>query len=240
MPPINLDDFLASRFQLSLPPDLDFERWREAGAALSRLERGVQWAIGDWWAFGQHHYGDRVRFVAEGIFGLSLQTLMNYGSIARAFEGSRRREVLPFGLHAEVVGLPPEEQEELLDQAEAQHWSRQELRLAIQRRRASRATKAKIDTVLLPPAPAPAPIKLQYMAPAPVRTALNVSELTNRRHERVQPTFSNSDFGKTIFQAAARDLRSFENRYRGDRELAPVVDKVRQALILVEQLLQRH
>ena len=43
----------------------------------------------------------------------------NAGQIAAAFETSRRREVLSFKHHVEVVSLPEEWQDKLLDEAEA-------------------------------------------------------------------------------------------------------------------------
>ena len=75
--------------------------------------------FGDWWTFGGHRYGDRARAAAQGIFGRSFQGLADCGFVARAFETSRRREVLSFSHHAEVAALPPDEADELLDLAEA-------------------------------------------------------------------------------------------------------------------------
>jgi hypothetical protein len=51
--------------------------------------------------------------------GPKFQTCANAASVARAFETSRRREVLSFKHHAEVASLPPAEADELLDWAEA-------------------------------------------------------------------------------------------------------------------------
>src|SRR5215217_1118965 len=79
------------------PPDaLSFDDWSAIGAQLHALEKGSRWWIGDWWAFGSHRYGERAAAAAEGLFGLSFQTLSHSGSTARAFETCRRRQVLPF------------------------------------------------------------------------------------------------------------------------------------------------
>jgi len=61
------------------------------------------WWLGDWWAYGDHNYGDRVR-AADGI-DYSFQALMDAGWVCRQIETSRRREVLSFKHHREVAGL---------------------------------------------------------------------------------------------------------------------------------------
>lgn len=102
---------------LALPEDLSYERWLEVGHGLDRMERAVMWWLGDWWAFGQLHYGEKAE-AAEGT-DWSYQTCRNAGSIARKIEMSRRRDNLPWSHHAEVVSLEPAEQEEFLSRWEA-------------------------------------------------------------------------------------------------------------------------
>lgn len=116
---------------LSLPADLSFEEWADYGERLFAMERGVMWAIGDWWRFGEHQYGERASAALDSRY--SFQTFMNAGYVAGAVETSRRREVLSFSHHAEVAALPAEEQDYWLDQAESGEWSRNELRARIKR-----------------------------------------------------------------------------------------------------------
>lgn len=118
---------------LHLPDDLSFEEWKIQGAELAGVDKGVQWWIGDWWAFGKNKYGQRAKVCAEGLFGRSFQTLMNAASVSRRFETSRRREVLPFTHHAEVASLRPEVADSLLDEAEINGWSTREVRAAVSR-----------------------------------------------------------------------------------------------------------
>lgn len=101
---------------LTIDPDATEGEWEEIGRRLARIESGYQWWIGDWWAFGEHSYGDRKALCEEGL--PSFQTCANVASVARSVETSRRREVLPFSLHAEVAALEPAEQERWLDWAE--------------------------------------------------------------------------------------------------------------------------
>ena len=107
-----------SSTHLALPDGLSFEDWAECGRRLARVRSALQWHIGDWWIYGEHHYGFRARTMEEA-GGPALQTCMNYGSVCRAFKKtSRRREVLSFSHHAEVAAVPEPEADRLLDWCE--------------------------------------------------------------------------------------------------------------------------
>jgi N6-adenosine-specific RNA methylase IME4 len=123
----------ASGVSLNLKDGLPLKRWGEIGQQLAAMGRGVQWWIGDWWAFGEHTYRERAEVVASGIFGRSFGGLMNLGSVSRAFaETSRRREVLSFNHHAEVAGLKcAKKQDYLLAKAEHEGWSSSDLRAQV-------------------------------------------------------------------------------------------------------------
>ena len=59
---------------LVLPAKLSFEEWEAAGQVLRQVERSCMWWIGDWWAFGDHKYGERAAQVTDGD---SFQTFAN-------------------------------------------------------------------------------------------------------------------------------------------------------------------
>ena len=108
-----------SNTALNLPADLTVEQWREAGMQIGRMRGATQWWVGDWWAFGEHRYGDRKGIVeSEEWDGPAFETCRNLAVICRAFETSRRRDVLSFKHHAELAALPIEWQDKLLDEAE--------------------------------------------------------------------------------------------------------------------------
>ena len=120
---------------LTLPEGMTEKEWLAAGEALCRVEGGVQWWIGDWWVYGEHHYGDRKALVESPDWkGPSFQACANAASVARAFETSRRREVLTFSHHVEVASLPPEQADALLDEVEANGSSVRETRQAVRRK----------------------------------------------------------------------------------------------------------
>ena len=56
--------------------------------------RSTLWCFGDWWAYGEHRYGDRKALVeSEDWFGPTFQTCADAAWVCQKFETSRRREV---------------------------------------------------------------------------------------------------------------------------------------------------
>jgi hypothetical protein len=124
---------------LELADGMNFDEWVEIGRKLCVSQQAVQWKIGDWWAFGDHRYGDRAKAAAEGIFGLSFGTLQVYGTVARAFEPLSRLKEVPFAHHQEVASLPPETAAGLLNRAAREGLSTRDLRREVQALRTTRA-----------------------------------------------------------------------------------------------------
>lgn len=115
---------------MTLPDGLSIEAWTDIGRKLMLVDKSVQWALGDWWAYGESNYGERAAAVIAAN-GLSFQTLANYGTVARSVETSRRREVLPWSAHVEVASVSPEIQDRILDVAVENSWSVREIRSAV-------------------------------------------------------------------------------------------------------------
>jgi hypothetical protein len=102
---------------LTISGDVTYEEWEDIGYQLARVGKGWQWWVGDWINFGEKKYGETYKAAIEAT-GLKIQACKNIASVCRAFELSRRRDVLSFNHHAEVQGLEPNEQDELLAEAE--------------------------------------------------------------------------------------------------------------------------
>jgi hypothetical protein len=98
--------------------ELAVSEWVEQGRCLGAIGRGSAWWIGDWIRYGSVRYGDKYA-AASQVTGYDAQSLMNMAYVASRFEPSRRRPGLSFSHHAELAGLPPEDQELWLDRAEA-------------------------------------------------------------------------------------------------------------------------
>ena len=43
---------------LTFPRELTFDEWQALGATLGRMAESVMFWLGDWWLWGEHHYGE--------------------------------------------------------------------------------------------------------------------------------------------------------------------------------------
>lgn len=133
-----------------LPANLPYDRWLEIGEVLQQMERSVQWWLGDWWNYGERHYGEMASQAAkdhvQDATGYTYQTVRRAGYTAERIEPERRRSNLSFSHHAEVAARPPEQQDRLLEQAVEQGWTRYELRDAVRvdREQAQRRAEAMV------------------------------------------------------------------------------------------------
>jgi hypothetical protein len=120
-----------TRLALELPETLSEDEWRDIGRRLRQAEQSVQWWIGDWWAYGERRYGMRKRLV-DGWDGPKFQTCMNAARVSRAFETSRRREVVPWSVHDELAGVKDvDERYRLLERAEQEGWTQRRARFEV-------------------------------------------------------------------------------------------------------------
>jgi hypothetical protein len=113
---------MTRRTSLSFPTPLALGDWLDIGRELFVINDASAWWLGDWLVYGQHRYPDRYRRAVEGT-SLHYKTLRNYAWVARKFAPSRRHDALSFQHHAEVAGLPEQEQDAWLDRAEQEGWS---------------------------------------------------------------------------------------------------------------------
>jgi hypothetical protein len=118
---------MTRRTSLSFPAPLAMGDWLAIGRELFVINDASAWWLGDWLVYGQNRYPDRYRRAVEET-ALHYKTLRNYAWVARKFAPSRRHDALSFQHHAEVAGLPEEEQDAWLDRAEQAGWSVSALR----------------------------------------------------------------------------------------------------------------
>ena len=113
---------------LVLPDSLSIEQWNEVGTKLCAVDTAMQWAIGDWWAYGHHTYGERKASAVAKKLPYEFGSLMNLGRVARRVTSSFRNEVLSFGHHVAVAALEPEDQKKWLARAVDREWPLSKLR----------------------------------------------------------------------------------------------------------------
>lgn len=121
---------MTRRTALQIPQGISIAEWRDLGNHIFVITDSSAWWLGDWLIYGQAEYPNRYKHaIAET--SLDYQTLRNYAWVARSFAQERRHEKLSFQHHAEVAGLPEDEQDTWLARAEENGWSRNELRRRI-------------------------------------------------------------------------------------------------------------
>jgi|1186.fasta_scaffold363161_1 hypothetical protein len=121
---------------------MEFEQWLTCGQALIEIEGAVQWWLGDWWAYGDHDYGERKALFEEGgpLADANFHTIREYGTVARAVTSEVRSSLVSWKHHHNVAHLPPDQQREWLTRAEKEGWSSNELKSAIARAKAIEQT----------------------------------------------------------------------------------------------------
>jgi hypothetical protein len=132
--------FHPSAVGLEIEAWVPFEHWDRYGQVLVNVERSIHWQIGDWLRFGERTYGEMYT-QAQAITGYANGTLRNLVFVAEKFEPSRRRDNLPFDVFATVASLPADEQEQILDEAEATDASIREVRQLVKIRKAEKQAK---------------------------------------------------------------------------------------------------
>lgn len=139
----NLPDGSLSLVGLDLEGhQLSFEQWESIGRGLGHVHRWSAFALGDWLLWGVGSFGDDAYAATEGatpdrydvaarVTGLAADTLRNYMSLSARIAKSRRRVELPALTHEPVGKLSPDEQNEWLQKAVDNAWTREDLRAAI-------------------------------------------------------------------------------------------------------------
>lgn len=148
--PLDEPGFTFTVTGLAIDPKVTFEQWERYGRKLQIIERGIQWAIGDWIIFGENKWGE-VYAQAIDVTGLKVKTLQNYASVAKAIPRSRRRDsdVVDFSTHAEVASLEPEEQEKILSHAETHHTTVRGVRREVEKIRRDKRPKPPDTDIIL-------------------------------------------------------------------------------------------
>lgn len=146
-----------------LPANLPYERWLSIGETLQQMERSVQWWLGDWWNYGERHYGEMAAQATKDAVkdrtGYAYSTIQNAATVAAKFEKSRRRDNLSWSHHEAVARLQADDAEVVLDLAEEKHLSVYDTRVRVRELKEATggrtvdATGVEVDTPELAWAP---------------------------------------------------------------------------------------
>lgn len=113
-----------------------FEAWAEAGKVLRVIERGAQFAIGDFLNYGEDRFNERASQVVDASEGWSEKTCGVYRWLAsRIAPVNRRMDRLTVAHHLLVAALTPAKQKVWLSKAaaddEEQPWTVGRLKAAL-------------------------------------------------------------------------------------------------------------
>lgn len=111
---------------LLLADNIPYSIWEQIGVALQQIDIAIQFAIGDWIAYGEHQYGEMYAQATHET-GKNNGTLRNYVSVAKRVPLSRRNDNLSFSHHVIVAPLPGGEQTRYLNEAATNDWSTRQL-----------------------------------------------------------------------------------------------------------------
>jgi hypothetical protein len=129
----NQQDFVYASFRLQAEKLFPLgeptrEQWRECGRFLRLAEGNIHFWIGDWLIYGQAHFKEDYE-EAIALTGYSYHTLRKDKYTAERIPPERRRPTVDVAIHQEVASLPPSVQEKLLQRAENEQLSVQQLRM---------------------------------------------------------------------------------------------------------------
>lgn len=93
------------------------EDYQRIGETLQRMERAVQFWVGDWMRFGERKWGESYTQAIEAT-GYTYQALADMKYVADRFLPETRKEGIPFSIYRELAPLPLEKAEALLKDAE--------------------------------------------------------------------------------------------------------------------------
>lgn len=104
---------MLTRTSLSLPASLEAEQYEQIGRALASMKETVQWAVGDWLAFGERRYGEEAYQLQEAS-GLSEESRAQYVRVSTRVEPHRRVAELSWTHHRVLSAYDPVIQEHWL------------------------------------------------------------------------------------------------------------------------------
>ena len=119
---------LDGKVALDLDDGLEQEEWLQVGSQIARVDRGIQWLVGDWINYGVERYNSAVASAADVLSHLSADTIVMYADVAAAFDAERRHtETLEFTHHRIVMSLGRVQQDMLLAEAAKAEYTVREM-----------------------------------------------------------------------------------------------------------------
>ncbi|HVT27895.1 MAG TPA: hypothetical protein VHE81_07755 [Lacipirellulaceae bacterium] len=140
MPPkISIGPFHFTSVGVRFSGKADLSEWKGPLQFALWCQRAGPWWIGDLLNAGEDRFGESFSQMCEG--AVSAEMLNRYASVARRVPIENRVPGLSWSAHAAVARLPVDTQKRLLQEADREGWTSDELRA-----KARAAAKRKADT----------------------------------------------------------------------------------------------
>jgi site-specific DNA-methyltransferase (adenine-specific) len=176
----------------TLPEGLNLGEWLAIGETLQRMERSVMWWLGDWWRYGERHYGEYASQASKDAIkdatGYTYDSVRNAARVAERFEIGRRLPDMPWSHHQAVAALPAEDADALLSDARAEGLSVMDTRERVKERK----TIIAVEAALAQPSPA------ARLVPSSVRVVVADARAMPLRDESVHLIVTSPPYGVGI------------------------------------------
>jgi hypothetical protein len=130
-PQLDLGRFHLSSTSVHIDGRPEVEEWLAPLQFAIWCQRASPWWIGDLLNAGDARFGEAFSQACQGI--VSPDMLQRYESVARRVPPRNRRAGLSWSAHAAVARLHPDQQRQILDQAEEQGWNSEEMRVQVRK-----------------------------------------------------------------------------------------------------------
>lgn len=128
---MRIGNFLVTSTGLEIADDTTQEEWADFYKAVSSIRSSLNWVYGDYFAYGQSHFGMTYDQMADAT-GLKSETIETYASVCRNIPKLIRINSLSFGHHRLVAGYDEQAQAQWLETAVENKWSVLQMRRAIE------------------------------------------------------------------------------------------------------------
>jgi hypothetical protein len=114
---------------VELSPDTTFAEWEEIGQLLQTRAKAILWLIGDWYLFGEDHFGEDAAQAIGDDTGYSARTVQQAAWVSSRFPISSRLESVPWSTHMALASVEDESKRvRLLELAANERWTREQAR----------------------------------------------------------------------------------------------------------------
>jgi N6-adenosine-specific RNA methylase IME4 len=128
---------------LQMAEGTTFDEWLAMGETLKRMDRAVQWWIGDWLNIGEKNYGENYAQAID-VTEAEYQALADYKWVANAIKLSYRNENVGWTVCRQLAAMPEADRADAIKQAATEGWTVREARQYVKAQKALTGTQQNV------------------------------------------------------------------------------------------------